>query len=258
MSKTLFCLSLMACALGVAHASLNASDDASDAAYSGGGNFHGLNGGFGFGAWSISATVNNGTRGAFVGSSFANGGAGGPSIDTFKKAWGFYSNGTTFINWSRAFTGGPMNSNDVFSFDYDNGYIENGKITVAGINSTQGSVFLRFIGGDTTYFIRDNINGTTINTGLAYTDGGLSVEVKLAAGGNYSMKVVRLATNASFTHTASLRGGDIFSFVGENFVAGTGPQYDFFVNRMRMVPEPGSIVALIFGGMALALRAKRR
>src|SRR5437870_13229443 len=89
----LLTVSTVAAALSVAsaHASSLASDNAAAAVYSGGGNFNGLNGGIGFGAWTNTPTANSGVAGSFVATSTANAG-GSLGIDTSGVSWGFYGN----------------------------------------------------------------------------------------------------------------------------------------------------------------------
>lgn len=256
--KNLSLLALTSAAIS-AHASLNAYDDASDSAYSGGGNIHGLNGGFGFGAWSLTAATNNGSRGSFIGNSNSNGGGSGPGINSAgDRAWGFYAGQFNSINFRRQFLGGPMNSTDVFTFEYDNGYIDTSGVTQAGVFGSSGAVLLYFVGGQATYKIYDNINAQYVDTGIGFTEGGLTVEFMLSGLGNYTMTVVRKSDSSSFVHSASLKGGSITHFYGDNLGAGGGSQKDFFVNKMQMVPEPASFVAIGCGALAMLIRRRKR
>ena len=122
--------------------------NAAAATYSGGGNFNGLNGGTGFGNFSVSPSSNGGTSGAFIGSSNGNGdGSGGTGIGSF--CWALYANSGNTAAAVRPFSN-PLNPGATLSFGFDNGFIDNGGTVGFGIQNSSGENLVEYyyIGGD--------------------------------------------------------------------------------------------------------------
>lgn len=237
---------------------MNAYDDASDAAYAGGGNFHGLNGGTGFGAWDLIFQANTGLYGAYVGSSNNNGGGGAPGIDTAgSKAWGLYANSGNGQGAYRPFNAALSNT-DIFSFEMDNGYVDTDKDVYAGVFLGGSFVGVFFLGGSSTYILSDEYNVNQTDTGIGFTDGGLIVSIGLDGLGNYKATVKRKSDGLTFNHTALSHGQDIDAFYAQSSSPGSGPPSDFFINKMQIVPEPGSIIAIGAGLGCLLSRRRRR
>ena len=133
-----------------------AQDNASYAVYNGG-SFNGLNGGTGFGAWS----VNSPNGGSFIGNSTNNGGVPSGGINsTGGKAFGIYSNGAQ-TTATRPLTT-PLAIGQTLSLDFDNGYINSSGPSAGFYLSNGGNnpLTVYFNGGDSQYRVVDN---TTTN-----------------------------------------------------------------------------------------------
>jgi hypothetical protein len=189
MNRIIAILGLLALGHAVWAANL-ASDDASVPAFSGGWT-NGSNGGTRFGAWQLSTFGT--TAGHFIGNStnnadgaddgINNGTAGDSDINTgaiAPVAWGMYADtGGSNALAVHPFTGGALDAGQVFSVNFDNGYIRPGGRVVVGFwNSHYSSVFaVGFIGGSSDYDYND-ANGT-FTTGLGYGDEGLNLTVTM-------------------------------------------------------------------------------
>ncbi|MCW5937523.1 MAG: PEP-CTERM sorting domain-containing protein [Fimbriimonadaceae bacterium] len=248
-------LTLLACVTPVlAFAQQFPCDNATSGAY-GGGWTNGTNGGFGFGPWVLTNTINDPNKGGhFRASSNGNGANGGPGIDIFGHAWGMYANSGNVAKAERAFIL-PVVTGDTVSFDLDTGFIDNGSsVSVAFFNGSTEAWRIGFTGGGSDYWYSDA--GGVSSTGLGFTDGGLHVDLKLTGGGGYLVGVTRLVDNAFFTTNGILANG-ISSFTSFEFVnvnAGSGPAHDAYFNQICVVPEPGSF--LLAGGLLALVRRR--
>jgi hypothetical protein len=246
-----------------------ASDDASDPAY-GAGWLNGSNGGTGFGPWQLSTfgTI----AGHFIGHSTqnadglddgnVNGTANDNDITTFTGpgqpvAWGMYADvGGNQAQAIRPFTGGPLTSGQIFSINFDNGYIEpGGRIIVGLLDSGNTPVFqVLFTGGSANY---DYIDGSGLfTTGMGYGDEGLNLTVQMTGATSYQATLSRFdgaVANWSGTMNAA---PEAFGAVSIN--VGQGFPHDFFINSMSIVPEPSTIALGALGVAGVALRALRR
>jgi hypothetical protein len=274
MKKTITAISALALASATWAANL-ASDDASDPAYSGGWT-NGSNGGTGFGAWQL-LTVGT-MSGHFIGDSTknadgaddgnVNGKAKDNDINTFTGsgqpvAWGMYASeigfgsATNSATAIRPFTGGPLNSGQTFSIDFDNGYV-NGKVGQIRLSLLDGNfnpVFsIFFIGGPSNYGYSDAFGSA--NTTIDYGDEGLRLEVTMTGPTNYLAKLTRF-DGQSQTWTGSMSAAPE-AFQAQTIWAGSGPSFDLFINSMAIVPEPSTITLGALGTLGVALRAFRR
>ncbi len=250
------------------HAAANATDNANDPAYSGG--FDGVNGGTGFGTNTLS---NNGTGGfgSFIGSATGNGNGGsGGTIDTNGKSFGLFANSGALIQDTRSFTAGGPNGNtalavgQTFSLSLDNGFINTGSTVGFNLLNTAGTsqFTFQFLGGnaDYTYSIG---TGAQTDTGVGYTDAGLSIAFAKGAGNAFTLTITPQATGVATTITGALAAGATISQfqVFNNNAAGTntGPNYDLFFNSPTVVPEPGSWAASLAGiGLLVGVQRLRR
>lgn len=169
-----------------------ASDNASDAAYSGG-LADGNNGGSGFSAWSLTI---GGSTGTFV-SNPSNDGMGTTGIGT--TAWGFYATGSNYINALRPMSNG-MEVGDTFTFYW----AMNFDTFTAGAN--KGFDFKKSDG--TTIFNVNNSNSATITTtnGNADTNYGTSpmlVTLTRTSGSQYSFSMTSRSGGATYSTTIS-------------------------------------------------------
>tara|TARA_R110002126_G_scaffold291415_1_gene452222 strand:- start:323 stop:2659 length:2337 start_codon:yes stop_codon:yes gene_type:complete len=169
-----------------------ASDNASDAAYSGG-LADGNNGGSGFSAWSISI---GGSTGTFV-SNPSNDGMGTTGIGT--TAWGFYANSSNYINANRPISIG-MEVGDAFTFywamNFDTG--------VSGGN--KGFDFKKSDG--TTIFNVNNSDTSTITSSNGTADANygttpMLVTLTRTSGTQYSFSMTSRSGGAIYSTTIS-------------------------------------------------------
>ena len=256
-----------------AYAVIISSDSAADAVYAGGWT-NGANGGAGFGAWSQMTTVaSSNNDGFFIGSSTSNGVAipsGG--IDVGGKSWGLYANGHDHVNsaFSEAYRpfAGALTPGQTVVVKMDNGGIDGGgMVGIALLNQDPAAVnniftalpnsttrfALTFSGGDTNYNINlGNFAGgttVTINTGIGFTDGGLTVAFTLNSNDTFSVSI-----NGGAPITGSLGGQTNQTINGIalfNYVAGATRNNDLYFNSLQIwqpPPNHGAFKPLAFDG----------
>ncbi|MCS6770900.1 MAG: PEP-CTERM sorting domain-containing protein [Kiritimatiellae bacterium] len=275
-----FILVFCVCGSLAARAANNAQDDASDSIYTVPvpSWTNGMNGGVGFGAWQLSGA--GPTFGFFVwnstqnGDGFDNGNIGGnPSdsdIDTgvmLPVSWGLYASGGSIASARRYFTGSPshLEPGQVFSVDFDNGYIEpsGGRdpnyISISLIDSMGQEVLtVGFTGGLLNYWWTDyNSSGTTT---VPFGDEGLNFTVTIGSTPtDYTAKLTRRDGN-SFTWSGTLTA-PAAGFLAYNQNAGGpvgGPAFNLYINSMSIVPEPSTVALAAVGILVGAVRFMRR
>jgi hypothetical protein len=125
-------VAVLAIPLTASAATLIAYDDAADAAYSSGGPYHSLNGGFGFDPWVHSLPAfpagSGGPLHAYIGSSASNDPIGPPltNIDTAGKSWGDNADptGNTFQARRNLSATNSLGVGGTFAISYDNGDVD--------------------------------------------------------------------------------------------------------------------------------------
>lgn len=233
-----------------------ASDSA--AAYSSWTN--GSTGGTGFGAWVLTPPTSGANAGHFIGSSTANGDGdnnGDGDINTSGKAWCMYGNTGNTASAVRTFPS-AMAVNDVFTIGIDNGFIDASgtpQPTVGfGLQNASGqNLFeLVFIGGQANY---KTISGSgTVDTGLAFSDEGLTVAFTLTSATTYQVTITRLAGgSATLSGSLSSQGGGqaIAQARLFNANAGSGGSKDACFNSMSL-ERPTYVELRSFTGAALS------
>ena len=211
-------LALCLASFGSVSAQTIAYDDAGDAVYDDG-SFAGDNGGFGFGPWSLNAY--NG--GHFVWTSTQNGNAGpwdcnnnynDPNgdwdIDVTRGngdhvAWGFWANDGISEAWRPLSS--PLSVGQGINLAMDNGYIKDwGPYGTVGFGLQNGSgqnlLEVYFVGGQSNYTVNDGAGPN--DSGLGFTDQGLTVEFTLTGASTYSITLTRLFDGVSATVTGNL------------------------------------------------------
>lgn len=233
-----------------------AIDDASNVVYNDGWQT-GDNGGSGFSAWTLATNFNNPSNGGqFVSTSNGNGSGSGPGIDTAGRSWGQYANSGDMATASRSITNAVV-AGQTISVDIDNGWIDNGG--EVGINFFDGNSLassLVFKGGDSNYRWSDS-TGSNL-TVLPFTDGGLRLNLQVLASGAYSMDLTRLSDNSLHAQSGLLANSatKITSFTFFNTNAGPFSERNGYLNSVKVIPEPATLVALATG--ILAMRRKKR
>ena len=243
-------ISILAGATSVANAFI-AYDSADDAVYTGG-NVDGLNGGYGFGPWVALPNSNSGTAGNFQFTSSQNGGGASGNIDSSGKSWGLYANSGSVSQIYRNITV-PMTGVRIVELDFDNGWIDVGRTVYFSIGS---GYHFGFTGGQANYFY--DTGAGQVDSGLPFSADGLHAKLVLNGTGGWNFSVTSLATSSVWA-SAQPTGATIPTLIAAvNVNAGFGASNNVYINNLRVTaPEPGSIVALGFGAVALFLRRKK-
>jgi hypothetical protein len=220
----------------------------------GGGWTNGGNGGFGFTAWTISATPGTGFAGSFIGEPtnagivgmsptsfglFANPGASGATVTVSRGLSNALSIGDTFslqwgINWD----------SDVGNKGFN--------IFSGGVGGTQlVNVNQAGFPGDVT------MNGT--NTAIAFGNGPMTWSFTLQSA--TSLLVTSSARDGTTTPVYSTNltiaaAPDAFSFYAT--AMGAGDQRQSYFNNLSVVPEPSTYALLALSAAGLAGYAARR
>ena len=193
-------------------------DDASQSAYSG--NWNEPGGGSGFGDWKFQE--NHGANDSYAGHFLADTGTNPEAspVASGNKAFGLYANGPEFevATASRSFST-PLKSGDTFSFQMTNPVIEqkgasdnpgagaiglalrNGNAADSPDDYNKGARFeIINLKGEANYQVYDG--ETTHDTGVTYSEKGVTVTIKLTGADTYDLEITRLADNK----TAKLNG----------------------------------------------------
>ncbi len=226
-----------------------ADDDASQSAYNGGWNESG--GGYGFGNWKFQET--HGASDSFAGHFLAEVGNNpelGP-IATGNKAFGLYANGAEFETAAafRPFSS-ALGVGESFSFQMVNAPIEQKGATdnpgagAVGLTLRNGNAAdgpddynkgARFeiinLKGQGNYQIYDADNGH--DTGVAFSDKGVTVKVTLTSADTYDLEITRLSDNKTSKLTGRRFSGsgsiDSFCIFDRN-----GEKADGFFNKLSV------------------------
>jgi hypothetical protein len=221
---------------------------------------NGDNNGFGFQPWQF---VVNGSGGLFLGDSTENGGnglgnggsSGGINSPNIRAFGAFANNGGT-ADAVRPFSV-PLAIGNTFSFDFDNGFIDNGAMEgIRLADSTTGSTMWEFIftGGQSVYQVFDARG--FVDTTLPFTDDGMHVDFTLTGTTSYAV-TIQQADSTTRVITGNLANpGSVseFSFFDHN--GGFNSSNNVYANNLVIVPEP-NVPTLIFLGGLLALIWKR-
>jgi hypothetical protein len=211
--------------IGAAEPIVDAADSAADAAYSPGWE-SGDNGGSGWGAWQLAT---NGLAGWFRASTASN-----TNLDIGAEAWGLWASAGGLSEALRPL-GAPLVTGQTFSVNVENNWIESGGSVGIALQSAGGDNLFQFIffGGATNYTIFDSAGAR--DSGIAYTAAGLALDFELTAPTNY-----RFAAGASVVvgSLAASADSSIGRFRAYTYQAGSGPNYDLFINELA-VTRPG-------------------
>lgn len=235
-----------------------AVDTTSDPAYAGGW-ANGSNGGTGFQPWILNPPV-NGSSGFFVFNSNNNGTNTGPGINTpTDVAWGTYGNSGNNAVATRPFNA-ALTVGQTFGASIDNGFIDTGSSVGFQLADSAGTprFAFQFTGGQTNYQI---VAGSNIDTGLAFTDGGLRTALDLTGPDTFQFTVTRLADGQTFQTTGTLggtSGAAVDRFIAFNNNAGFNSTNDAYFNSISIAPVPEPTTVLLICGMATSAYAVRR
>ena len=240
---------LCAASVPVGAAAAEVSDNASQSAYNGGWNESG--GGSGFGDWKF--LEYHGANDSFAGHFLADTGANpeASSVASGGKAFGLYANGPEFevATATRAFST-PLTGGGDFSFQMTNPVIEqkgasdnpgagaigltlrNGNAADGPDDYNKGSRFeIINLKGEANYQVYDG--EATHDTGVAYSDKGITVTIKLTSADTYDLEITRLSDNKTTKLSGRKLGasGTIESFCIFNR---NGEKADGFFNNFQV------------------------
>ena len=159
----------------------------------------------------------------------------------------------------RGFTGGSLSVGQTFIISFDNGWIDNGQSDVLTLESSTGVDRLSFFftGGNATYEFFDNSG--FVNTGIGFSDEGLTVAVTLTGADTYSATVTSLAGGSTnITGTLQNSGSAIDQIQVANNGAGGGSNFDLYVNSLQVIPEPSTMALTSLGVLGLGILRRRR
>jgi len=184
----------------------------------------GLNGGAGFAGWNLGV---NGTAGHFRATTGANTNL---SSASGGSAFGLWANGGGVSTARRGFSV-PLQTGSRMSVFFDNNQVtENGVSSVgfalADVAENNRFAFT-FTGGQPTYRIR--AANSNFDTGIGWTDAGLTITFELTAPNNYRVTV---GTN-SFTGELA-PGTAISQLVVSNNNAGAGDSYNLYLGNIDL------------------------
>lgn len=218
-----------------------AEDDASQSAY--GGNWdNSKNGGSGFSAWTLTTEGNDDSRhsGFYIADPKNNPDLNG--VQKNDKAFGLFANGSGFEQAVayRAFDK-PLQTGDSFSFMMENGQFEkkfdkddptpgsiglvlrtgNANSSVADYNK-DGAFEFGYYQGKGNYQIYDGSGADKTDSGVAFTDSGISVTVTITGADSYDLEIQTLSDKKvtklpgrKFTSSGPIQSMAIFDRNGE-------------------------------------------
>ena len=260
---------LLVGAASTAQADIIAQDDASDAVYSGGGNYNGLNGGTGFLPWIVTPAVSDNTSGAFIGDATKNAGgaqgANGVNINSSgAKSFSLYAN--DFYN---GIATRPLATalavGQTFSLDFDNGYVDNG--ATAGFQfgnaSTGNGFYFYFQGGANNYRISDVSStgaGRIVDTPLGFTGSGLHADFTLTAPTQYKFTLRDINSSAApYTTTGYIGSSSVDRIIISDYGAGGGTDHNVYANHLAVTtPAPSALLPMASGMFVLFGAIQRR
>jgi len=221
-----------------------ASDNASNNPPYSGSTFVGLDGGFGFQAWTSSG---QGNGGSYLGST----GLGSTSF-------GVYSGGNAgnSFNVYRKFEN-PLGLGEKFSVQFQPTSIDSGGsvgvlLYVSGVQ--RGSFY--FNGGESNWGWNDGAGGTNTNPGFS---GAVQLGITRTGNNTFSLDLVQGGTQ-TISGTFTGGGNPVSSGIDEvgffSYQQGAGQNFGF--NNLQIVPEPSTYVMAAFAAAMCGLHAVRR
>jgi hypothetical protein len=213
---------------------LLSADNASDPAYSPATWSSGLNGGVGFGAWTLTASGGGG-GGFFVGDSANNGTGASGNINTVgNTSWGVSAHGGALCDAVRSFNA-VLGIGQVLKLDMDNGTVDTGgSVGFSLRNGAAADQFQFFINGgiDNHYQISDG--GGIRDTPIVLNADGMHIEFKLTTAASYSITIT-LSNGSQQTFTGNLSAsGPVTGIHLFNHNAGNGAAHDAYFNSLQI------------------------
>lgn len=181
-------------------------------------------------------TINTNSGGVFIGNSNNNGGGSSGINSSNSQAFGLYNSSGGTTEAIRNFP--ALLAGQTIQFDLDNGYVNSSGPTV-GVslqNASGNNVWdFYFSGGASSYAI--NAGSVSPSVSIPYTANGLRVILTLTSSTTYSATIQTLNGGSSYgPFTGNLLnptgGQGITRFRAFNYNAGSGANYDFYVNNI--------------------------
>lgn len=183
------------------------------------------NGGQGWGGgWELSASEN---AGHYISMNYSN-------QATLPRAWAMWANSDGLAEAVRPFAD-YLHPGDVFSFTFENNWIEDDRVVGFGLQNRfdQNLLEFIFIGGGDYYLINDSESARS--TGINWTDGGLNISVELLTPTTYRLTADAAEITGTFATTseALIRQVRIF-----NSSAGAGSGYNLYFSNLAIDGDP--------------------
>ncbi|MDD4734704.1 MAG: carbohydrate-binding protein [Kiritimatiellae bacterium] len=208
----------------------NAQDDGSESAYDAVW-ADDSNGGTGFSPWVFYRTVeDNSQAGWFTRNNILG-----------ARSWAMYANSGQMAEAKRPFAS-AMQTGQTFCVKMRNGWISTGAGVGIALQNEGGDTLWQFWfnGGDTNY------NITSGTTDIGWTGDGLEIEFTLTGTSTFSAEITPYG-GAARTYAGNLEDvadKNITLFRAWNNFAGTGEEYDYYINDLRITtPESGEAEA---------------
>jgi hypothetical protein len=236
-------------------ATMVAYDDAADPAYTAGGPYHALNGGFGFDPWTHSLPAfpagSGGPLHAYIASSASNDPIGPTltNIDTAGKAWGNNADptGNTFTARRNLSSTNALGVGGTYTISMDNSNVD-GQETLSWGQGNNVICQFFFNPLNPNYQFKDVLSNTTLVTPIPQDWGGVRLTFTRDTATTYSFSVKRLSDNFTFgvgpfaydtTNITAIRTLTITNLDG-----GAGGGHAMFVNAIEAtaVPEPTALL----------------
>ena len=231
-----------------------ATDNAADPAYSGSSWTNTLNGGTGFGPWSMTTTSPfppSNCNGFFTSSSTKDSSHAPPGIDVSGESWGIYANsycsGPSIAAAYRTFAIGPVQVGGQLLIDMDNGLndvagsavgfaLRNGDATNSPADYTTGARLQFYLaGGGADYTVVDAAGAHDSGMPLTYT--GMHLIFAPGSNDGYTLTIVIYGSGSTNTISGTLAGtpgstlDSIALFNNDN---GADPPHDVFFNSLSV------------------------
>ena len=189
--------------------------------------------------WPTGWTLNVGGGGFFVFNSTSNNGGdpasnGGNDINTGGDAWGLFNTGGGVTEALRPFPS-ALGVGQTFSIDMDNGKFVDGTVGFGLQNSGSGlnRLEIYFVSGNGDYTISDGSG--THDSGVAFTDAGINVLIRLTGADTYAVTITRYIDGASRSFAGTLANSEAVDRVRLFDANGVGgSDRDLYFNNLRV------------------------
>lgn len=204
---------------------VQATDSATQTVYNSGWST-GLNGGTGFGGWTL--VTSNGANAGFFTATTAD-----TNMSMAARAWGLWANSGSSASAFRPLTQ-PLGVGDALLLRFDNNAVQSGGQVGIGWLNASGQVLAEFffVGGQATYRVNDRAGSRV--TLVPWSKGGWDLSLRVAAPGEYHLTCGDYIVNGLFKNLADQTVATVRIW---NANAGSGSANDLYVDGLRQT-EP--------------------